>query len=285
MAAVAIAVAGSRYGDTRVGPARRAVTLALVVAAHVSVIALLLADREAMRAATRDSELAIFDVAPPAPPPEPEPLVPRTQSPARQRSSSPGGSTGRIARRPAPEAVGAAAVADITLTPAAPPAPPSRIGIGTAEDLAGPGTAGTTGLSAGLGSGQGNGVGDGIGDGSGSDGGVAWRRAEWIQKPDDATMAPFWPRYARRMAISGTVRLACIVPRPGPVRRCWTIDERPRGIGFGQAALAMSRHFRIRPVATDARDRDDIPVIVPVVFEAKRTATSAVAAPPAPPQP
>ena len=114
--------------------------------------------------------------------------------------------------------------------------------------------------------GAGTGSGSGTGAGQGRGGGTLWRRAEWIQKPNDADFQRFWPPKASSRRIGGVAILACIVPRPGPVQTCRVWRETPRGYGFGKAAMAMTPLFRIRPVAANREDRADIPVIVPVTF-------------------
>jgi hypothetical protein len=53
----------------------------------------------------------------------------------------------------------------------------------------------------------------------------------------------------------------------GSARRCEVVEKVPLGLGFGQAAVAMSRLFRIRPVM-QGRRRLNEPVTVPVYFDA-----------------
>jgi protein TonB len=111
-----------------------------------------------------------------------------------------------------------------------------------------------------------DGKGDGVGAGKGSGlGAPRYARAEWIHMPDFQEMLGYWPAGSWDRGIGGSVELACIVPKPGKPKRCWIISEHPRGIGFGRAALAMSRIFRIKPVLRND-DVLDLPVIVPVVF-------------------
>ncbi|WP_267414716.1 TonB family protein, partial [Sphingomonas sp. GC_Shp_4] len=130
------------------------------------------------------------------------------------------------------------------------------------------------GLAARDGQGSGRGVGDGMGDGDGTGGrGPTYGAAAWIVKPNDQEMAPFWPLSAKANRKSGLVMLECKVPRPGPPKRCRIASEVPRHYGFGAAALAMSRLFRIRPVTRDTATLD-LPVIVPVVFDARKLAVS-----------
>lgn len=78
-------------------------------------------------------------------------------------------------------------------------------------------------------------------------------------------MDRYWPHAARSRKVGGTVVLACLVPRPGPPKRCTVVSETPADIGFGEAALRMSADFLIRPITRDKAVLA-IPIIVPVEF-------------------
>ena len=121
--------------------------------------------------------------------------------------------------------------------------------------------------------GEGRGVAQGRGadEGAGGDG-VRYGRAEWIHMPTNDEMVRHWPDRSLRQRIDGLVYLGCAVPKPGPPRQCWVLSERPRGIGFGRAALAMVPDFRIRPVTRNGLVTD-LPVIVPLHFAVKRAAS------------
>ena len=192
--------------------------------------------------------LTLFDISRPPPPPNP----PARHRP-RQSVDTPAGGSPSAVSRPRPHSVDA--------TPMVTPQSPivtiaSSLGQDlAAAELAGPASAGE---------GEGEEAGIGIGDGSGP-GPPRYARAEWIHMPTFEEMLRYWPAVARERRIAGNVELACIVPKPGKPKRCWVLSERPQGIGFGRAALAMSRVFRIKPVFRND-DVFDLPVVVPIVF-------------------
>ncbi|HEX8555224.1 MAG TPA: energy transducer TonB, partial [Sphingomonas sp.] len=89
-------------------------------------------------------------------------------------------------------------------------------------------------------------------------------------KPSYSDFLRYWPEYARLRGVPGLVELACDVPQPGPVKRCTVVSEDPKGMGFGVAAIALSKRFRVRPVVENDRARGDIPVLIPVSFGLRR---------------
>lgn len=238
-------------------PDRRA--LALAIALHGMLLAVLLIQRAAPPRVREEAHaLAVFDVAPPPPPPPPEP--PPAKAAIRQIARHASAPSGGSPRPPPP------LVADLTPEPSAPPSTVSAMvpspfaADGVPDQLAGQG-----------GDGRGTGQGRGDGDGPGGDG-IGYGRAEWIRMPTNDEMVRHWPDRSLRQRIDGTVYLGCAVPKPGPPRRCWVLSEQPQGIGFGRAALAMVPDFRIRPVTRNGLVTD-LPVIVPLHFAVKRTAS------------
>jgi protein TonB len=52
-------------------------------------------------------------------------------------------------------------------------------------------------------------------------------------------------------AREGTVELECTVQPDGRVSDCIVLSERPRGMGFGEAALSAARRARLSPRSVD----------------------------------
>jgi len=154
--------------------------------------------------------------------------------------------------------------------PVTPPAPPPKPSVeppggrAPAAAVSGTGEPGADSGNGGVGSGTGRGEGAGDGDEA-----VRYAGAEWITRPTQFQINPFWPVRAKEQRISGEVLLACIVPRPGRPDRCWMLSEMPAGHGFGAAAVRMSRIFRIRPVRRNGEPLD-LPVRIPIVFQVRR---------------
>jgi TonB family protein len=68
----------------------------------------------------------------------------------------------------------------------------------------------------------------------------------WIERPSPADFAANLPPRARADHIEGRATLDCIVDGEGRVA-CTVFSEEPRGYGFGEAALRLSRKFRMAP--------------------------------------
>ena len=257
---------------------RRAAVIA-TMAVHAAFVALLLGGAPSHRL-TDDPQpprLLLFDVPPPPePPPVTVPPRPVTPAPVKReamaiRPTAGGGSPRPVRERPAeqaaPTAVSPARFDTVDL-----PAPAADIG---AELPLRAGTAISDGVGTGIASGRGTGgEGDGTGNGRGAGDGPGQGRlrfalAEWIEKPSQALIDEAFPRMARNGGISGVVVLLCVVPTPGKPKSCTVAAERPKGRGFGAAALGLYPQFRIRPVMK-GNEVIQAQVLVPVTFAIRR---------------
>jgi protein TonB len=90
---------------------------------------------------------------------------------------------------------------------------------------------------------------------------------DWAETPDSERLSRRYPAIPQLLSLSGEVLLSCRVTIPtGVLRQCSVLEEKPSGLGFGAAALAMTRDFHMRPpLAPGARDPDDI-VRIPIRF-------------------
>lgn len=221
--------------------------LILAVGVHVLLaLAFLMGKASPPPRAVVEPKLTLFDIALPRIPPV--------------AKLPPGGSPSLAAPPPSRP--------DSAAQPMAPPQPlPPRVVSPFAMDDG-------SGLRTSIGSDDGDGAGEGLRSGISSgagEGAPRYADADWIYKPTLAETMRFWPPRSVRERIAGHVKLACLVPRPGKPERCWVLTEAPLGVGFGRAALALSRLFRLKP----ARRNDeplDLPVVVPVVFAISATA-------------
>lgn len=253
---------------------RRPAALIGTLMVHGALLMLISWPHPPQSSSTITPALAVFDIAlpPPAHPPRPELTAPPPLRPSKTVPADSG------APRPAPQSLPQTAappphgpeapMLPTLLTPAAPIFADLPVAAGTAAsagmtDLPASGS-GQGGTGTGAGGGHGSGTG-GIGkDGSGP--GEGLKRAAWIVMPSRREMEPYWPRQAIKNRLSGRVVLACIVPRPGPPRRCVVAEEHPQGVGFGKAALQMIHLFRLKPVMRE-REVVDMPLTIPVIFE------------------
>ncbi len=68
----------------------------------------------------------------------------------------------------------------------------------------------------------------------------------WSQRPGGQDFVRVYPRAALRKGLSGRAMISCTVGADGRLTDCAVIAEDPAGEGFGQAALRLSRLFRMK---------------------------------------
>lgn len=68
----------------------------------------------------------------------------------------------------------------------------------------------------------------------------------WLARPTDADYERYFPRAAWAQGVEGAISLDCLVDAEGRLS-CQVMGEHPVGMGFGEAAVRISRHFRMAP--------------------------------------
>jgi TonB family protein len=86
---------------------------------------------------------------------------------------------------------------------------------------------------------------------------------EWTRLPTGQEMAAYYPR---GVTTSGLVRLECVVNADGGLEGCVAESESPPDQGFGKAAVAMSRLFRMKPETRDGQPVGGAMVTIPLRF-------------------
>jgi TonB family protein len=87
----------------------------------------------------------------------------------------------------------------------------------------------------------------------------------WSQVPTQARINAAWPKEAAGLA-SGQAALRCGLDKTGMLRGCDIISESPRAKGFGKAALALAKDFRITFAPEDAKRAKTFKIDVPFRF-------------------
>jgi TonB family protein len=88
---------------------------------------------------------------------------------------------------------------------------------------------------------------------------------DWAQRPDADDLAEQYPAVAQFIGLGGKVQLHCIVATDGSVA-CQLEEETPAGMGFGDAALAFSKTFKMKPMLRDGKPVAGGVVTIPIKF-------------------
>ncbi|MFE9084035.1 energy transducer TonB [Brevundimonas sp. NPDC003935] len=181
----------------------------------------------------------------------PSPIPPRPLPPPKPARAEGGGAPAAASRTHSPPRK-AERRPELTAPPRPAPQPPLVIGVAPeASPTPGQGLGGEGG-------GSGVGVGSGAGPGSGGS------RFRLLRGPTQADLRAVHPPAAFRRRMGGRVSLSCRIRLDTRLEACRVMEEAPPGLGFGQAALAVSVHFRFQPPVRDGApvDNQEVPVVV-----------------------
>ncbi|MGE0830138.1 MAG: energy transducer TonB [Hyphomonadaceae bacterium] len=87
----------------------------------------------------------------------------------------------------------------------------------------------------------------------------------WVERPDGADFARYYPERALERERTGSVTLDCVVNANGRIS-CSVASEDPPGWGFGDAAVRISRSFRMAPRLENGQPSEGGRVRVPIRF-------------------
>lgn len=83
-------------------------------------------------------------------------------------------------------------------------------------------------------------------------------------------MARYYPDRAQRLEMEGRATIRCTVTAKGLLQSCVVVSESPADAGFGDAALKLSRLFKMKPKTQDGAPVDGGEVTIPIVFNLPR---------------
>ncbi|WP_354297451.1 TonB family protein [Phenylobacterium koreense] len=89
---------------------------------------------------------------------------------------------------------------------------------------------------------------------------------DWLQQPSADDIAQHYPKVAMGLQIDGRAIVSCVVDSYGALENCALVSATPAGLGFGEAAMALTRRFRMKPKMVDGRPVEGGTVRIPVRF-------------------
>lgn len=90
----------------------------------------------------------------------------------------------------------------------------------------------------------------------------------WVRAPSQRDFERYYPRRALYSGQDGRVVLDCVADGRGRLN-CSVAEEAPRGFGFGNAAISISRQLRVQSRMPDGRSVEGGHLRLPLVFHAE----------------
>ena len=89
---------------------------------------------------------------------------------------------------------------------------------------------------------------------------------DWLRQPSGDDIARYYPSRAQTLGREGRATIRCQVTASGTLTGCSVTSEDPSDMGFGDAAMRMSRLFKMRPKTNDGRPVEGASVTIPIRF-------------------
>ncbi|MDP1616049.1 MAG: energy transducer TonB [Phenylobacterium sp.] len=95
---------------------------------------------------------------------------------------------------------------------------------------------------------------------------------DWLRMPTQAQLMAVFPTKAMQKGVDGEATIGCKVSLQGALFECIVLSEEPADLGFGQAAIALTPQFLMKPAMKDGQ-----PVVggvrIPISFKGIGTRT------------
>jgi hypothetical protein len=89
---------------------------------------------------------------------------------------------------------------------------------------------------------------------------------DWLTIPTAEQMEDSYPKVAQFLSLDGHATIICEVTAQGATETCTVESEVPLGMRFGEAAVALSGYFKMRPMTVDGTPVAGGRVRVPIHF-------------------
>jgi protein TonB len=89
----------------------------------------------------------------------------------------------------------------------------------------------------------------------------------WLTAPSNDEFARAYPTHAARAGLGGRTDMTCRVDDSGGMEACKIDDETPPGLGFGAAALKLSRYFKMSTSTGDGFPMLGATIAIPIVWK------------------
>jgi protein TonB len=90
---------------------------------------------------------------------------------------------------------------------------------------------------------------------------------DWASRPSGDDISRYYPGRAERMEIGGKAEISCQVLSNGKLTGCTVVSEEPADQEFGDAALKLSKLFKMKPQSKDGVPTNGGTVRIPIRFE------------------
>lgn len=97
---------------------------------------------------------------------------------------------------------------------------------------------------------------------------------DWATKPTAQDLVRYYPAEAAKAHLPGRSTVSCDVKLDGHLENCTVLSESPTEAGFGEATLALTQYFQMKPASLDGKPTAGGKVTIPIVFQVGPNAPS-----------